>query len=179
MKTGTTFPVLFGTLVTVTCDTGYRLEGSNTVTCDRDTTFTFLEQPACIQLGMFSLITRVNIIYNKYKVIFQNILSHTHTQNNYISECTGLDPNWDNLKTETKFPIVFGTVVEVTCDNGYKLEGSYTVTCDRDTTFTFLGQSACIHLGMFSLITRVNIIYNKLSCYLYSVFYSKTVVLSF
>ena len=51
------------------------------------------------------------------------------------------------MKTETKFPIVFGTVVEVTCDSSYKLEGSYTVTCDRDTTFTFVEQSACIQLG--------------------------------
>ena len=54
------------------------------------------------------------------------------------------------MKTETKFPIVFGTVVEVTCDNGYKLEGSNTVTCERDTTFTFVEQSACIQLSEFS-----------------------------
>ena len=51
------------------------------------------------------------------------------------------------MKTETKFPIIFGTVVEVKCDSGYKLEGSNTVTCDRDTTFTFVEQSACIKLG--------------------------------
>ena len=65
----------------------------------------------------------------------------------YISECTGLDPAWDKLKTEAKFPIVFGTLVQVICDPGYELEGSNTIACDRDTTFNFVEQPACKELG--------------------------------
>ena len=53
MKTETKFPVVFGTLVKVACDTGYELKGSNTIVCDKNTTFTLMEQPACIQLGEF------------------------------------------------------------------------------------------------------------------------------
>ena len=65
----------------------------------------------------------------------------------YISECTSLNTTWDNMVTETSFPIVFGTAVEITCDTGYKLEGSNTVTCDRGTTYTFVEQPACKELG--------------------------------
>ena len=65
----------------------------------------------------------------------------------YISECTGLDPAWDKIKTEAKFPIVFGTLVQVICDPGYELKGSNTIVCDRDTTFNFVEQPACKELG--------------------------------
>ena len=51
MKTETTFPIVFGTLVKVICDTGYELKGSNTIACYSDTKFTFVEQPACKDLG--------------------------------------------------------------------------------------------------------------------------------
>ena len=68
----------------------------------------------------------------------------------YISECTGLDPSWDKLKTEAKFPIVFGTLVQVICDPGYELNGSNTIACDRDTTFNFVEQPACKELGKCS-----------------------------
>ena len=53
------------------------------------------------------------------------------------------------METETPFPIVFGTVVDITCDTGYKLEGSKTVTCDVGTTYTFVEQPACKELGKF------------------------------
>ena len=67
----------------------------------------------------------------------------------FISECTGLNPTWSNLKTETQFPVVYGTVVTVTCDPGYELQGSNTVTCNIDTTFTFQDQPTCEQLGKF------------------------------
>ena len=67
----------------------------------------------------------------------------------YISECTSLDPTWDYLNTETSFPIVFGTVVEITCETGYSLQGSNTVTCDIGTTYKFVEQPACKLLGKF------------------------------
>ena len=64
-----------------------------------------------------------------------------------ISECAGLDPTWDKVKTEKTFPIVFGTLVKVVCDPGYELKGSNTIVCDRNTTFTFVEQPACKELG--------------------------------
>ena len=71
----------------------------------------------------------------------------TFNLRSYISECTSLNPTWDNMETETPFPIVFGTAVEITCDTGYKVEGSNRVTCDRGTTYTFVEQPACKELG--------------------------------
>ena len=71
----------------------------------------------------------------------------TFNLRSYISECTSLNPIWDNMVTETSFPILFGIAVEITCDTGYKLEGSNRVTCDRGTTYTFVEQPACKELG--------------------------------
>ena len=65
----------------------------------------------------------------------------------YISECISLNPTWDNMETETSFPIVLGSVVQIACETGYRLEGSNTVTCDRGTTYTFVEQPACKELG--------------------------------
>ena len=79
----------------------------------------------------------------------------------FISECIGLDPTWDNLKTETTFPVVFGTVVEVYCYIGYKLEGSNNIACDRDTTFTFVEQPACIQLSFQTLRLIITVLSNS------------------
>ena len=70
-----------------------------------------------------------------------------------ISECAGLDPTWDKVKTEKTFPIVFGTLVKVVCDPGYELKGSNTIVCDRNTTFNFVEQPACIQHGRFASIS--------------------------
>ena len=51
----------YGTTVTVTCDAGYELQGSGTITCNYDTTFTFVEQPECKELGMHITYLKLNI----------------------------------------------------------------------------------------------------------------------
>ena len=94
----------------------------------------FICQNAPVRIGM----------YWPYKVI---LTICTYDLFRCISECTGLDPAWDKLKTEAKFPIVFGTLVQVICDPGYELKGSNTIACDRDTTFNFVEQPACKELG--------------------------------
>ena len=42
-----TFPVIKGTVVTLTCRPGYQLAGENTVICDKDTQFTYSTEPSC------------------------------------------------------------------------------------------------------------------------------------
>ena len=42
-----TFPVTKGTVVTLTCREGYQLDGDNTVICDKDTEFTYSDEPSC------------------------------------------------------------------------------------------------------------------------------------
>ena len=58
-----------------------------------------------------------------------------------------MDPTWDNLQTDTTFPLFYGTLLTVTCDTGYELEGSDTITCNHDTTFTFQDQPTCVEQG--------------------------------
>ena len=66
--------------------------------------------------------------------------------------CTGLDPAWNNLKTETTFPVNTGTELTVSCedDHAFLQRGRDTVTCDDDTTFTSDVTPACVGLGEFS-----------------------------
>ena len=40
-----------------------------------------------------------------------------------------------NMRTTTMFPVVIGTVVEVTCPPGHVLSGSSHITCVRDVNF--------------------------------------------
>ena len=68
MNTETPFPIVFGTLVKVICETGYELKGSNTIACDRDSTFKFVEQPACQETGKFIRYC-VYILYTLYMII--------------------------------------------------------------------------------------------------------------
>jgi hypothetical protein len=52
------------------------------------------------------------------------------------------------VKTTTQFPVVPGTVVEVTCsESGAVNKGSSAVTCSRGTTFTYLKEPSCSNSG--------------------------------
>ena len=42
------FPVDYGSIVTVLCEENYSLTGDNTLTCQKDTEFTFTQQPECV-----------------------------------------------------------------------------------------------------------------------------------
>ena len=63
--------------------------------------------------------------------------------------CTGLDPDWNNLRTETTFPVDTGTELTVTCEDGFLQRGSDTVTCTEGTTFTNDVAPTCVRLGEY------------------------------
>ena len=58
--------------------------------------------------------------------------------------CTGLKTTWTNMRTITSiFPVATGTVVSLTCNTGYELEGDKEVTCIQNTEFKFTEEPAC------------------------------------
>ena len=55
----------------------------------------------------------------------------------------GLDPGWDDIITDTVFPVIPGTVVTVTCSKpGHYIVGN-TVTCVDGTQFIALPVPSC------------------------------------
>ena len=48
-----------------------------------------------------------------------------------------LHPSWNGVKTDVKFPVAAGTELTLSCKAGYRLEGDKTVTCTKDTEFTY------------------------------------------
>ena len=65
------------------------------------------------------------------------------------SECSGLPTVWSSVQTETTFPVNYGTEVTVTCEAGYILDGSKTVTCTEDTEFLFQDKPTCHGPGKY------------------------------
>ena len=63
------------------------------------------------------------------------------------STCSGLEPSWENLKTDEIFPVDSGTVVAVTCEVGFLLKGRDTITCIVGTTFSSVTTPSCVWLG--------------------------------
>ena len=64
-------------------------------------------------------------------------------------QCTGLDPAWSQLTTEATFPVDEGTVLTVSCEEGFLLRGSNTITCTEGTTFSSATTPTCVELGEF------------------------------
>ena len=51
METTSTFPVSAGTVLSLTCNAGYELKGSNEVTCTQNTDYHFTDsEPFCGEL---------------------------------------------------------------------------------------------------------------------------------
>ena len=60
-----------------------------------------------------------------------------------LPECTRLNPNWSNMRTNQAFPVIKGTVVSLSCAPGFQLTGDQTVTCSVDTDFQYGTQPQC------------------------------------
>ena len=61
----------------------------------------------------------------------------------FISDtCTAL-PSIDNLNTTETFPVNYGTLVSVGCNTGHTLSGDGSITCEKDTEFTFSNAPVC------------------------------------
>ena len=51
--------------------------------------------------------------------------------------------SWENIKSDQDFPVVEGTVLTLSCIGGEKVQGSETVTCVKDTEYTFSEEPKC------------------------------------
>ena len=69
----------------------------------------------------------------------------------YSALVSGLDPAWSQLTTEATFPVEAGTVMTVSCEEGFLLKGSNTITCTEGTTFSSTTTPTCVELGEFSV----------------------------
>ena len=79
MKADKYFPVTVGTTVTLSCIPGYELKGDKTVTCTKETDFTFSEEPECGEYllndhklrRMMSVTISITAIQSSVTLIFQ------------------------------------------------------------------------------------------------------------
>ena len=60
------------------------------------------------------------------------------------------------METTTQFPVIQGTVVEVTCSDSDAInEGSNQVTCTIGTDFTFSEEPSCSIPGIYQYLPHV------------------------
>ena len=57
--------------------------------------------------------------------------------------CTGLKETWIYMATDTVFPVKEGTILTVSCNEGYQLDGDKHVTCIKDTEFSHTSEPKC------------------------------------
>ena len=58
-------------------------------------------------------------------------------------QCSGLKTSWTRMKADKDFPVTVGTTVTLSCNTGYELKGDKTVTCIKETDFTFTKEPEC------------------------------------
>ena len=82
-------------------------------------------------------------------IIFDFLLQKLRLKKVPSDGCTGLDADWtDTIGTSIKFPVVTGTVVEVTCSDLQALnKGSINVTCTSGNEFSFVKRPSCSRPG--------------------------------
>ena len=115
--TNTEFPVQYGVVLTVNCETGYYLSGFETITCIKDKIYSSHEDPTCIANTCTSLPEIPNL--------------HASVQ----------------LQTDTQFPVSYGTIIAVQCSEDRTLRGDLVITCEEDKEFLFLQKPRCNDLG--------------------------------
>ncbi|XP_063677750.1 sushi, von Willebrand factor type A, EGF and pentraxin domain-containing protein 1-like [Bolinopsis microptera] len=164
ITTTTSFPTAHSTVVTVLCDpaSGAQLRGDSSITCDDTTSFTFEETPRCNEQGKCTELPpnrylATNIIFpvpagTQIMVMCETGTTHTLgdsvvtcvTDDQYtfqqsmptcsIDTCSDL-PDIYNLITDTPFPVDYGTTVRVSCLARYTLVGDDAITCVKGRTF--------------------------------------------
>ena len=67
-----------------------------------------------------------------------------------LESCSGLPPEIEHLQTETNWPVSYRTAVTVKCSEGRELRGDEVITCEQDTTFSFLDKPRCNEMGKCS-----------------------------
>merc|ERR1719471_2120608 len=60
-------------------------------------------------------------------------------------KCTGpLLEN--NLNTNADFPKLYGDLIDVSCEEGFTLQGSAVITCLRGITYSYVGRPRCVNM---------------------------------
>ncbi|XP_052275169.1 sushi, von Willebrand factor type A, EGF and pentraxin domain-containing protein 1-like isoform X3 [Dreissena polymorpha] len=150
-----------GTVVTITCDTGYYLTGNSTSTCDSNGNWSSIGH-ICdpVQCGNLSapengFINASSTTYGSKAIVACNLgynLIGTNTSiclsnglwNNVGQICKAVDcgalayPQNGNVSTVAT---TYGSTATVTCQTGYFLNGSHTSQCGRDGRWSIVGQT--------------------------------------
>ena len=64
---------------------------------------------------------------------------------NILLGCARLKTTWNNMVADKTFPVADGTVVAVSCEEGYQLIGDSEVTCslETDSLFDYSDEPRC------------------------------------
>ena len=71
LETTETLPVNYGTVLSVECNTGHTLSGDSSLTCERGTVFTYINQPIC-NIGKYIFFQD----FSWFKAHFQSFQRH-------------------------------------------------------------------------------------------------------
>ncbi|KAI8480409.1 hypothetical protein Bbelb_418670 [Branchiostoma belcheri] len=142
-----------GDTLTFTCNTGYNLVGSSTLTCQSDLTWSG-SPPTCEALLCPTLTTPVNGAVSGSNVYGDTLTFTCYTGYNLVGSSTltcqsdltwsGSPPTCSIVQCPTlQSPTNGGSsgdnyyqdVMSFTCDSGYDLEGSASITCQADGTW--------------------------------------------
>ena len=72
LGTTDTLPVNYGTALSVGCNTGHTLSGDSSITCERGTVFTYINQPIC-NIGKYIFFQD----FSRFKAHFQGFRRHS------------------------------------------------------------------------------------------------------
>ena len=102
------------------------------------------------QEQLLNLETQSDVFFGPPCIINVEIITFCMTVSTPLDACNGL-PEINRLKTETNFPILPDTVIEIKCDHPwFYLDGDKQITCNRERTFGYVNTPSCIK-GQFIL----------------------------
>lgn len=108
------FPVDAGTVLNLSCEEGYELSGDSKVTCMKDNEFA-------------------------YNSSSKPICSR-------IAKCYGIKEIGKvgkHMEADKEFPVNVGTVLNLSCEEGYEQSGDNKVTCSKDGQFAYSSRPLC------------------------------------
>ncbi|KAL5265953.1 hypothetical protein ACHWQZ_G006558 [Mnemiopsis leidyi] len=168
MRTKQDFPVNYGEVVRLYCIPGYEMEGDNSITCKQGETFFNMDSPSCIldtctglpavadiqTTAQFPVVvgTEVEITCPPGHVMSGSTVITCIRNLDYhikkiptctIDVCKG--PLLENhIKMTASYPMVYGSKVTVECQEGYNLQGSSVITCEKGIIYSYTWRPRCV-----------------------------------
>ncbi|XP_063691244.1 sushi, von Willebrand factor type A, EGF and pentraxin domain-containing protein 1-like [Bolinopsis microptera] len=173
IETNPSLPVDYGTRVELVCIQGYSLTGSSLITCIKDKIWEYEETPHCVLDTCTELPAALSDMTttSTFPVIVGTVVEvvcepgHTLAGDNTITcekgvvfkmdqrptctidHCTRLLTE-NYLVTDSSFPVVYGTMISVSCEPGYSVMGSKEITCKKGIVFSHqLSRPKCVDPG--------------------------------